>query len=62
MEKKIVCKRGDQIKIPVKFTAYPTPEVKWFVQYKKTLLDIFFNATCKAITVNFLFQGGKMDF
>ncbi|XP_069833732.1 vascular endothelial growth factor receptor 2 [Dendropsophus ebraccatus] len=29
MEKVIVCKIGDHIKIPVKFTAYPTPEVKW---------------------------------
>lgn len=40
MEKKIVCKRGDQIKIPVKFTAYPTPEVKWrkngFLNYQKS--------------------------
>ncbi|XP_044155155.1 vascular endothelial growth factor receptor 2 [Bufo gargarizans] len=29
LEKVIVCKIGDHIKIPVKFTAYPTPEVKW---------------------------------
>ncbi|KAM3940808.1 vascular endothelial growth factor receptor 2 [Leptodactylus fuscus] len=29
MEKEIVCKTGDPIKISVKFTAYPTPEVKW---------------------------------
>ncbi|XP_056414178.1 vascular endothelial growth factor receptor 2 [Hyla sarda] len=29
MEKVIVCKAGDRIKVPVKFTAYPTPDVKW---------------------------------
>ncbi|XP_075715896.1 vascular endothelial growth factor receptor 2 [Rhinoderma darwinii] len=29
MEKVIVCKTGDHIKIPLKFTAYPTPVVKW---------------------------------
>ncbi|KAG9473241.1 hypothetical protein GDO78_020410 [Eleutherodactylus coqui] len=29
MEKEIVCKPGDSIKMPVRFTAHPAPNVKW---------------------------------